>query len=100
MNEPCEGAGGQTCDFGGADILAAFFGTVAGFAEAVRFFLRRDFFFTCALRRFIFCEFLRSNLPMRAHPTPDRVLSQHGGSPMLPPAPPGLDDSSAKTRSR
>jgi hypothetical protein len=26
--------------------------------------LRRVFFFTCALRRFIFCELRRSNLPM------------------------------------
>ena len=54
----------QAWDFGGADFLAAFFGAVAGFAEAVRFRLRRAFFFTCALRRFIFCEFRRSNLPM------------------------------------
>jgi hypothetical protein len=28
----------------------------------------RSFFFTCALRRFIFCDFLRSNFPMVRSP--------------------------------
>lgn len=46
-------------------MAAAFFGALAGVdEEAVRFALRRAFFFTCALRRFIFWELRRSNLPM------------------------------------
>lgn len=54
----------QAWVFGGADFLAAAFFVAAGFAEAVRTRLRRAFFLVCALRRFIFCEFLRSNLPI------------------------------------
>lgn len=52
--------------FGGADFLAAaFFGAFAAVdEETVRFAFARPFFFTCALRRFIFWELRRSNLPM------------------------------------
>ena len=39
-------------------------GKWAGFEAAVRLRFRRAFFLVCALRRFIFCEFLRSNLPI------------------------------------
>src|SRR5262249_9404708 len=60
--------------FGGVDF--SFFGAAFfwGAAAGVRFFaasLRRaarSFFFTCALRRFIFIELRRSNLPMGAGP--------------------------------
>lgn len=54
----------QACDFGGDDFLAAAFFVAAGFAAAVRLRFSRDFFLVCAFRRFIFCEFLRSNLPI------------------------------------
>ncbi len=50
---------------------AFFFGVrfaavVVGFFT-VRSFAARAFFFTCALRRFIFCELRRSNFPMRGN---------------------------------
>ncbi len=52
-------------DFGGPDFFAAAFFAAAGFfALELRSLFRRAFFFAWPLRRFIFCELRRSNLPM------------------------------------
>lgn len=64
-------------------MAAFFFG--AGVPAAVRLRFKRAFFFTCALRRFIFCEFRLSNFPISARIVVDFVAARQQGPMDRPP---------------
>ena len=68
---------GEGVDFGGVDFFAVvLFAAVFFGALTARSRLRRAFFLAWPLRRVIFCDLRRSNLPMGAQKTPLRARRQ------------------------